>query len=134
MDNIYETILSNLLPADILKNFIPVSMTEKQYGVELRMEERETNLPIELTGVEDVVKDGYCNAIELLHFHMKGKPLYLQLYRRRWKQSGSSCHYSNSYHLHPEGVKATHEFAAFLKESGGITTDEYIHYLIGTES
>ena len=48
MNNIYETILSNLLPADILKNFIPVSMTEKQYGVELRMEERETNLPIEL--------------------------------------------------------------------------------------
>ncbi|MDR2146216.1 MAG: hypothetical protein LBE91_07150 [Tannerella sp.] len=134
MENIYEVILSNILPSDILKNFVPVSISEKQYGVALRMEERETNLPIELSGIADLVKDGFCNAIELLHFHMKGKPLYLQLYRRRWKQSGSSRHYSNHYNLHPEGVKATHEFAAFLKESGGITTDEYVHYLIGAES
>jgi hypothetical protein len=134
MDNIYELIFRTLLPSDILKDFLPVSISEKQHGVELRMEERETNLPIELSGISDAVKDGFCNPVELLHFHMNGKPLYLQLYRRRWRQSCSSRHYSNSYNLHPEGVKATYEFAAFLKESGGITTDEYVHYLIGTES
>jgi hypothetical protein len=47
------------------------------------------------------------------HFSVKGKPLYLKICRRRWKESGESTHYSNSYELHPEGVKATHEFASF---------------------
>jgi len=39
----------------------------------------------------------------LLHFSIKGKPLYLKLYRRRWKLSKDDKHYSNSYDFHPEG-------------------------------
>ena len=53
--------------------------------------------------------------LELLHFSVKGKSLYLKLYRRRWKGSCNNQHYSNRYDFHPEGVKATHEFASFLK-------------------
>jgi hypothetical protein len=76
--------------------------------------------------------NGFCDPVELLHFHIKGKPLYLQLYRRQWKESGSFGDYSNSYDLHPEGVKATREFAAFLKEAGGVTSREYVECLIRT--
>jgi hypothetical protein len=46
---------------------------------------------------------------------------------------GSNQHYSNRYDLHPEGVKATHEFASFLKGEIGCTPDEYVRFLVGTE-
>ena len=132
MSNLYRDLVSSLLPADILQHFSLVSITEKAHGIELRMEEYAELVPSELSGTLSVVLDGFCNPLELLHFSMKGKPLYLKLYRRRWKESGSTTHYSNVYDLHPEGVKATHEFASFLKGEVGCTADEYVRFLLDT--
>jgi hypothetical protein len=132
MSTLFQDLLSSLLPSTIYQYFSPVSITEKAHGIELRMEECVELVPTELSGSLSVVLDGFCNPLELLHFSMKGKPLYLKLYRRRWKESGSSKHYSNVYDLHPEGVKATHEFASFLKGEVGYTPDEYVRFLIGT--
>ncbi|MDR2910559.1 MAG: hypothetical protein LBV47_04225 [Bacteroidales bacterium] len=67
--------------------------------------------------------DGFCNPVELLHYSIQDKPLYFKIYRRRWKQSGTTRHYSNHYDLHPGGVKATHRFASFLKDEVGLTTE-----------
>jgi hypothetical protein len=114
MENLLQNLVSSLLPSEIYQHFSLVSLSEKPHGIELRMEEYAELVPSELSGSLSVVLDGFCNPLELLHFSMKGKPLYLRLYRRRWKESGSSKHYSNCYDLHPEGVKATHEFASFL--------------------
>jgi hypothetical protein len=91
----------------------------------MRLEECVDLVPPALSGSLSVVLDGFCNPLELLHFSMKGKPLYLKLYRRRWKESCSTTHYSNVYHLHPDGVKATHEFASFLNGEVGCTADGY---------
>ena len=132
MSNLYHDLVSSLLPTDILQHFSLVSITEKAHGIELRMEEYAELVPSELSGALSVVLDGFCNPLELLHFSMKGKPLYLKLYRRRWKESGSTTHYSNVYDLHPEGVKATHEFASFLKGEVGCTADEYVRFLLNT--
>ena len=58
------------------------------------------------------------NPIELQTFPTKGKEVFLLLKRRRWKIVGSSQSHFNSYTFHEEGMKATREFGAFLKEIG----------------
>ena len=110
-----STLVKSILPDDIYLHFEVVSLTEKSHGYEMRLEEYAAFLPSELYAEPSVVLDGFCHPIELLHFSIKGKPLYLKIYRRRWKVSCSNKHFSNAYDLHPQCVKATHEFAIFLK-------------------
>jgi len=128
-----DTLLRSLMPENIYLHFNMASLSEHSYGYEMRLEELAELLPIELSRVDKVVLDGFCNPLELLHFSIRGKPLYLKIYRRRWKASGSNIHYSNWYDLHPDGVKATHEFASFLKGEAGCTADEYVSFLLGTQ-
>ena len=132
MDTLLESLVKNLLPESIYQYFAVVSLTEKQHGIEMRLEEYTELVPSEIKDKSSVVLNGFCNPLELLHFSIKGKPLYLRLYRRRWKESGSKVDYSNHYDFHPEGVKATHEFASFLKGEAGCTADEYVRFLVGT--
>ena len=134
MDTLLESLVKNLLPEEIYQHFVVVSLTEKPHGIEMRLEERSDLVPPDIKDRPSVVLNGFCNPIELLHFSIKGKPLYLRLYRRRWKESGSKVDYSNHYYFHPEGVKATHEFASFLKGEAGCTAGEYVRFLVGTES
>jgi hypothetical protein len=134
MKNMLQNLVSSLLPIEIYQHFGLASLSEHAYGVEMRLEEYAALIPPALGNSDKIVLDGFCNPLELLHFSMKGKPLYLKLYRRRWKTSGDNKHYSNSYDLHPEGVKATHEFASFLKGEVGCTPDEYVRLLLGIES
>ena len=133
MDKLLESLVKNLLPETIYQHFAVVSLIDKPHGIEMRLEEYEELLPEAMQETSSVVLDGFCNPLELLHFSIKGKPLYLRLYRRRWKAPGSKNHYSNHYDLHPEGVKTTHEFASFLKGEAGCTADEYVRFLLGTE-
>ena len=113
MENILQSLVSSLLPKEIYEHFSLESISEQPHGIEIRLDEKAELIPNLLKNKINIVLDGFCNPLELLHFSMKGKPLYLKLYRRRWKESGDTNHYSNHYDLHPEGVKATHEFASF---------------------
>jgi len=134
MENIFNSLVTSLLPPVVYQHFAIVSIAEHSHGIEIRLDEFPQLIPALLSKTSDVVLDGFCNSLELLHFSIKGKPLYLRLYRRRWKLSKEDKHYSNSYDFHPEGVKATHEFASFLKGEVGCTPDEYVRFLLGTES
>jgi hypothetical protein len=58
------------------------------------------------------------NPIELQTFPMKAKETFLLLKRRRWKLKGKDKSYFNTYSFCREGMKATEEFGAFLKEIG----------------
>jgi hypothetical protein len=129
-----DKLLESMLPQSIYDHFRMVSITERSDGFEMKLEENAELVPAELSEIPDVVLDGFCNPLELLHFSIKGKPLYLKLYRRRWKSSCSDIHYSNRYDFHPSGAKATHEFASFLKGEVGLTEDEYIDFLLNTGS
>jgi hypothetical protein len=128
-----DKLLESMLPQDIYQHFKMVSLTEHSDRFEIKMEENAALVPPELDGISDVVLDGFCNPLELLHFSIKDKPLYLRLYRRRWKSSCSDIHYSNGYDFHPSGTKSTHEFASFLKGEVGLTEDEYIGFLLNTQ-
>ena len=133
MSDLLQSLVNHLLPLEITQHFRVVSINEHSLGVEMILEELAEFIPSEMDINSPIVLDGFCNPLELLHFSMKGKPLYLKLYRRRWKVSKERKHYSNTYDLHPEGVKATHEFASFLKGEAGCTPDEYVRFLLGTE-
>ena len=128
-----DRLLRSMLPETINLHFDMTSLTEHSHGYEMRLEELCELIPVDLPREDRVVLDGFCNPLELLHFSIQGKPLYLKILRRRWKASGSNMHYSNRYDLHPEGVKATHEFATFLKGEVGCTADEYVRFLLYTK-
>jgi hypothetical protein len=121
-----DELLKSMLPQNIYLYFEMVSLTEKPNCFEMKLEEFAELVPRELSDSSCVVLDGFCNPLELLHFSIKDKPLYLHLFRRRWKESGSKKHYGNHYDLHPAGVKTTYEFASFLKGEDGYASDEYV--------
>lgn len=132
--SLFQKLVSTLLPEDIYLHFELVSVQEYADRVEFVMEEYAGLIPPDMSGVADVVLNGFCNPVELLHGSYGDKPLYLKVYRRRWKSSGTNKAYSNSYDLHPEGVKATHKFASFLKDEVGLTPDEYVRSFFDTGS
>lgn len=117
--------LQLLAPKEILDSFELVEVKEGTKYFELIFEEKVEQVPEALKG-QDVVLDGFCNSLSLLSFPQKGQPTYLVLKRRRWKQKGGGVHYSNDYYFNHLGVKATKEFAAFLKEVHRHTPDEYL--------
>jgi hypothetical protein len=80
-----DVLLKSMLPKAIYQHFEMVSLREELERVEIVFEESAELLPIELEKQYSVVLDGFCNPVELLHFSIKGKPLYLKIYRRRWK-------------------------------------------------
>lgn len=84
----------------------------------IELVEKEDRVPDVLKG-KDVVLDGYCNEIDILTHAFSLKKIYLRLIRRRWKEKGTTKHYSNEYNLHIPGMKTTREFRDFLKEIGG---------------
>jgi hypothetical protein len=124
MDNLLESILL----FEFYLHFQMVSLTEKSDCYEMKLEELAELVPSDLYEAPSVVLDGFCNPLKLLHFSIKDKPLYLLLYRRRWKSSGSTVHFSNRYDLYPVGVKTTHEFASFLKGEIRLSEDEYLGF------
>ena len=121
--NLLLDVLSVLIP-ESLSAFELVSVNEYPDRIELRLDEPAGSVPVSLAG-KDVILDGFTNPLELQTFPLKDKPVFFKVYRRRWKEKGSNTPHSNQYNLHPEKVKATHEFAAFLKDEVGQTLGEY---------
>jgi len=125
---VIQSLLSVLFGEEISNNFVVKEVQELTDYIEIRLEELEELYPKALSEVEEIVLDGFCNPLELHSFPMKGKAVYLKLYRRRWKTKGTKKHYSNSYNLTEKGVKATIEFSSFLKDTFGQTPSEYINH------
>jgi hypothetical protein len=81
------------------------------------MRKKEDRIPKELEGCSDVVFDGYCNPVDTLSHGFMCKPVYLRIYRRRYKQSNKDVHYSNDYNLTMKGVTIVPELGVFLVNS-----------------
>lgn len=129
--SVLQSLFNVLFPEVITLHFEIKSVKDYKDRIEIKMEEFPELLPPGLHSSSDISLDGFCNPIELQSFPLKGKPVYLKLYRRRWKHKGSKQHFSNSYDIHPKGVKATKEFASFLKGAFGHTPDQYNDNLKG---
>ncbi len=118
-------LLKLIAPEEIINYFNLVNVKETCRCYEFYFEEKEDLIPSSLQG-QSVVLDGFCEPLSLLSFPLKIKPVYLILKRRRWKPKGGGTHHSNKYYFNHPHIKATKEFAAFLKEVHGHTPDQYL--------
>lgn len=116
--NLNEEVLKILIPEEYLQDFEPNCVENKPTEWVIELIEKADRIPQALTG-KDVVLDGYNNEIDILTHAFSLKKIYLRLIRRRWKEKGTTIHYSNEYNLHIPGMKTTREFRDFLKEIGG---------------
>ena len=117
-DELFSSITSILVPQEYLNNFEVSEVENKPSEWVITLREKEDRIPQELSG-KAAVLDGYCNPVSILTHAFSLKKIYLNIYRRRWKEPGSDTHYSNTYDLHLPGMKTSKEFGAFLKEIGG---------------
>ena len=117
IDSLYTTISNMLVPNHILENFDIWDAEEHLNRWVIEMREKTGRIPSELRGYEDVVSDGYCNPMETISHSFICKPVYLRLFRRRYKRSNSDIHYSNSYDVTLKGVRIVPELGIFFKES-----------------
>jgi len=106
------------------ENFAITKVREKPEEWIIELVERKERIPLELKGKE-VVFNGYKDKIEIIDHTLQGKLVYLQFFRRKWKEKGGRESYSNTYELHPEGMKATKEFGDFLKALPRQERDEF---------
>jgi hypothetical protein len=112
--------LGMLVPEEMLESFEVRSIEESEEEFRIRLEEKPGRLPEEILRKKKAVLDGFCRPIELQTFPIKGKAVYLQIYRRRWKEKGGGeRNFSNHYEFNEQGMKATREFGSFLKEAFG---------------
>jgi len=112
-----EVFKSMFVPQDILNDFEVWDVYGKQGNWIIELREKENKIPKELIQIkEEVVLDGFCNPIDMLSFGFSLGPVYLRIYRRRWKQSIEDKHFSNEYDLQLKGYKLVPELGIFLKE------------------
>jgi hypothetical protein len=117
IDSLFSTVSSMLVPDHILAHFEIWDAHEFKNRWVIEMREKEGLLPKELSAYDDIVSDGYCNPIEALSHSFVCKPIYLRLFRRRYKRSNRDEHFSNEYDVTLKGVRLVPEMGFFLKES-----------------
>lgn len=105
-----------IVPDFILKDFEVSNIKDLKGEWIVELEEKRDYVPTALKEFNDVVLDGFCHPIDVLSHSFSLKPVYLRIYRRRWKRSGTDKHYSNTYDLTIKGLKMIPEFGIFLKE------------------
>ena len=115
-DELNSILYKILVPEDILLNFEIVDATNYSERWVIELQEFEDRIPRELKEVNDVVLDGFCNPIEVISHSFSAKPVWLRIYRRRWKRSNTDTHYSNEYDFRLKGLKLVPELGIFLKE------------------
>jgi hypothetical protein len=103
------------LPDYIREDFTVEKLEKINKGYKLIVKERTEKIPKELKGKKSVL-NGFLDPIKLVDHPFKGELMYLEIYRRRWKEEGQKESFSNKYDLNPKGCKLTKGFGAFLKE------------------
>jgi hypothetical protein len=116
VEKLYGTVSRMLVPAHILNDFEIYDAKETKNRWVIEMYEKEDRIPEALQIYSDVVLDGYCDPIEMLSHSFVCKPIYLRLYRRRYKRSNHNEHFSNTYDLTLKGLRMVPELGIFLKE------------------
>jgi len=118
-----EREINEILIPEELKGKCEAELREKKSEWILKLTEKRDQIPEKAKG-KDLVLNGYFNKIEILDFPLKGKPLYIQLKRRRWKDKATETEYKNEYKIHLKNAKITPKFGDFLKDKGRKATFE----------
>ena len=115
-----KELISLFVPSNILAHFEYEQLEEMSGVLRIHMIEKKdpNHYPKDILGKGKRSLNGFMNPIELQTFPAQGKEVFLLLKRRRWKLEGSNTSYYNNYTFNEQGMKATREFGAFLKEIG----------------
>jgi hypothetical protein len=116
VESLLSTVSTMLVPEYILEYFEIWDAKQYKDRWVIEMREKEGIIPNDLSECQDVVFDGYCNPLEALSHSFVCKPVYLRLYRRRYKRSNSDQHFNNEYDVTLKGVRMVPELGFFLKE------------------
>jgi len=111
---LFDTIVNMLVPEYILQDFDVYGAEEKSSEWVIEMREKEERIPPALLG-KDIIFDGYCNPIDVRSHSFVCKPIFLRIYRRKYRLSTGSKVYSNEYDLTLKGVRMVPELGLFLK-------------------
>jgi hypothetical protein len=79
----------------------------------IEMREKEGYIPQALSSFADVVFDSYTNPVETLSHSFVCKPIWLKLYRHRYKRAAADTHYANEYDVSLKGVRMLPELGLF---------------------
>ena len=120
------------LPEEFKERFYAEDFLEIGGGYKLIVHEKEENIPEELLGKEAVL-NGFLNPLTLIDHPVKAQLMHIEIHRRRWKESGETESYSNTYDLNPKGCKLTRGFGIFLKELTGRERSELFSTVKGLE-
>ena len=93
---IIKELLGVFFPKEIALHFEIKRIEKKKDYIRIHFEELKELVPELMNTSKEVVLNGFCNPLELQSFPLKGKPVYLYLYRRRWKYKGEQKDYSNT--------------------------------------
>jgi hypothetical protein len=116
IEGLFSTISSMLVPSHVLEHFEIWDAHEYADRWVIEMREKEGRIPSALSNYSDVVFDGYTNSLETLSHSFVCKPIWLKLYRRRYKRANTDNHYSNAHDVSLKGVRMVPELGFFLKE------------------
>ena len=116
-EEMFEMLIGMFVPSNILEDFELWDGSKQNGNWVLELREKADRVPEELLskGLE-VVLDGFCNPIDMLSFGFSLGPVYLRIFRRRWKNRNENKHFSNQYDLQLQGYKLVPELGIFLKE------------------
>lgn len=113
-----------LIPEKLHGYFEVRNIRQKKQEFILELIEKADQIPDKARGRESLKLNGYMNRVEYLTFPNFGLPVYIQAYRRRWKDQETGEEFTNEYDFHPPGMKTCHAFADFLKEAPRERIDE----------
>jgi len=115
-------LLSAFLPASFLSHFDIVSfqmlgnVDTRKMEFEIYLDEQNT-LPTSVSASQYESK-GFLPSRRVQDFPIRGKAVYLNIRRRRWRDKVSKKEISNDYSLVAEGARLTQELSDFLKATG----------------
>jgi hypothetical protein len=117
----YKEFAKSILPRDLLDFFeitgvkiIPESINQEDYYV-ITLEENNI-IPNEYN-LDDYESKGFYKARLIQDFPLRGRGVYLEIHRRRWRHKLSKQNIHRDFTLIAEGTKFTKELSDFLKQA-----------------
>ncbi len=116
-----DSIWSHILPTDLLKYF------ELEKVEELKNAEGKIDIEITLSEINnipsgydksDYESKGFMPSKRIQDFPIRGKAVYLNVKRRRWRHKVTKQEIQSDYNFIAEGAKLTEELSDFLKGTG----------------
>jgi transposase len=117
----YKEFAKSILPRDLLEYFevtqvkiVPGAKEEDDYYL-ITLEEH-NSLPAGFK-LDEYESKGFYKARLIQDFPIRGKAVYLEIHRRRWRHKSSKQNIHRDFSLIAAGTKFTKELADFLKQA-----------------